>query len=59
MPTSGYQLRRGDELVATGHLTWEEALEVGDRITIGACRGSCEPLRRSSASVSGAWPYSF
>jgi hypothetical protein len=23
---SGYELRRGDKLVATGHLTWEEAL---------------------------------
>jgi hypothetical protein len=36
MPTSRDQLRRRDELVATGQLTWEEALEVGDRITIGA-----------------------
>jgi hypothetical protein len=25
--------------VATGHLTWEETLELGDRITIGACKG--------------------
>ncbi len=34
-----YELRRGDELVATGHLTWEEALEVGDRITISGLQG--------------------
>jgi hypothetical protein len=42
-----YELRRGDELVATGRLTWEEALEVGDRITIGSQQGivrAIEPL---------------
>jgi hypothetical protein len=34
-------------LVATGRLTWEEVLEVGDRITIGSQQGivrAIEPL---------------
>ena len=30
-----YELRRGDEVVATGHLSREEPLEVGDRLPIG------------------------
>lgn len=30
-----YELRRGDELIATGHLSRQEPLEVGDRIKIG------------------------
>lgn len=34
-----YELRRGDEIVATGHLTREEALQVGDRIVIGSRPG--------------------
>ena len=42
-----YELRRGEELIATGHLSLEEALEVGERITIGTHSGivrSVEPL---------------
>jgi hypothetical protein len=34
-----YELRRGDEIVATGHLTPETPLEVGDRIAIGRAEG--------------------
>ena len=34
-----YELRRGDDVVTTGHLTHEEALEVGDRIVIGSRPG--------------------
>ncbi len=34
-----YELRRGEQLHATGHLTKEEALEVGDRIVIGGALG--------------------
>jgi hypothetical protein len=30
-----YELRRGDEVIATGHLHHEQSLEVGDRIQIG------------------------
>jgi hypothetical protein len=29
-----YELRRGDEVVATGHLSREEPLEVGERLAI-------------------------
>jgi hypothetical protein len=42
-----YELRRGDEVVATGHLTYEQPLEVGDRIEIGGQPGivrTVEPL---------------
>lgn len=41
-----YELRRGDE-IATGRLTREQALEVGERIEIGAQLGivrSIEPV---------------
>ncbi len=30
-----YELRRGEELVSTGHLIQERALEVGQRVEIG------------------------
>jgi hypothetical protein len=34
-----YELRRGEEVVSTGHLTKEQALEVGERIEIGGVLG--------------------
>ena len=34
-----YELRRGDEVVATGHLSREEPLEVGDRLKINGQLG--------------------
>jgi hypothetical protein len=39
MPDYLYELRRGDEVVATGHLSREQPLEVGDRVTIGSQSG--------------------
>jgi hypothetical protein len=42
-----YELRRDDEVVATGHLNYEQPLEVGDRIEIGGQPGivrTVEPL---------------
>jgi hypothetical protein len=42
-----YELRRGDEVVATGHLNHEQPLEVGDRIQVGGQAGivrTVEPL---------------
>jgi len=42
-----YELRRGDEIVATGHLTRERPLEVGERLMIGRRDGivrAVEPL---------------
>jgi hypothetical protein len=34
-----YELRRGEEVVSTGHLTHEQAFEVGERIEIGGVLG--------------------
>jgi len=42
-----YQLRRSDEVIATGHFNSEQPLEVGERVTIGGHNGivrAVEPL---------------
>ena len=42
-----YELRHGEELIATGRLSRERALEVGERIAIGGRPGvvrSIEPV---------------
>lgn len=39
MPDYRYELRRGDEVIATGHLSREQPFEVGERITIGGRAG--------------------
>lgn len=47
MPEYRYELRRGEEVIATGHLSREEPLDVGERLTIGSHSGivrSVEPL---------------
>lgn len=47
VPDYRYELRRGDEVVATGHISPERALEVGERVVIGRRPGivrSAEPL---------------
>lgn len=47
MPDYRYELRRGEEVIATGHLSREQPFEVGDRITIGNNAGivrNVEPL---------------
>ncbi len=47
MPDYRYELRRGNELIATGHLGYEQPLQVGERIMIGSHAGlvhSVEPL---------------
>ena len=36
MPAYRYEVRRGDEVVATGHLTHERPLEVGETLTFGS-----------------------
>ena len=39
-PTSyRYELRRGDAITATGHITYETPLEVGADVRIGSSRG--------------------
>ena len=47
VPDYRYELRHGEEVIATGHLSREEPLEVGERITIGSHSGivrSVEPM---------------
>jgi hypothetical protein len=47
MPDYLYELRRGDKVIATGHLSSEQPVEVGERITIGNRSGivrSADPL---------------
>jgi hypothetical protein len=47
--TYRYELRRGDEIVATGHLTSDAPFDVGDSIKIGSREGviqTIEPLLR-------------
>jgi hypothetical protein len=39
-----YELRRGDDIVATGHLDDDRRLEVGARITVGARAGTVREL---------------
>jgi hypothetical protein len=42
-----YELRRGDEIVATGHLSHEQPLEVGQRLEIARQTGivrTVEPI---------------
>lgn len=39
MPEYRYELRCGDELFATGHLSREQPLEAGDRIMLGSRAG--------------------
>jgi hypothetical protein len=49
MPDYRYELRCGDDVIATGHLSREASLEAGDRLTIGGRLGvvrSIEPLFR-------------
>lgn len=35
-----HELRRGDEVVATGHLSREQPFEVGERVAIGVHAGT-------------------
>jgi hypothetical protein len=47
MPEYRYELRRGEQVVATGHLATDEPLAIGEAITIGSNVGivrSIEPL---------------
>ena len=40
-----YELRRGGELIATGHLPADKKLEPGDTITIGEQSGTVQEIR--------------
>ncbi len=39
MPDYRYELRRGEEGIATGHLSREQPFEVGERVTVGGRAG--------------------
>jgi hypothetical protein len=39
MPDYRYELRRSEEVIATGHLSREQPLEVGEQIAIGSHSG--------------------
>ena len=39
MPAYIYELRRGDTVIETGHLSREEPYQVGDHVEIGSSRG--------------------
>ncbi|HET8895410.1 MAG TPA: hypothetical protein VFM96_15075 [Gaiellaceae bacterium] len=39
MPDYRYELRRGEEVLATGRVNYEQPLEVGERIVIGGRPG--------------------
>lgn len=39
-----YELRKGDAIIATGHITYKTPLEVGDEIAIGKTRGTVREL---------------
>jgi hypothetical protein len=47
MPEYRYEVRCGDEMIATGHLSREQPIEASDRIMIGSRTGivrDVEPL---------------
>jgi hypothetical protein len=39
MPAYRYEISRGDEVVATGHLNHDQPLQVGERLRIGSRSG--------------------
>jgi preprotein translocase subunit YajC len=51
VPAYAYELRRGDQVVATGHMKQEDPLAVGERIMIGGQRGIVQSV--SSQMVGG------
>jgi hypothetical protein len=42
--TYRYEIRDGDKVVATGHLTLDTALVVGQSVTIGSAEGIVESI---------------
>ena len=42
--TYRYELRNGETIAATGHLTYETPLELGDTVTIGKLSGVVREL---------------
>ena len=44
MPDYRYELRLADEVVATGHLTRDEPLDVGEQVVIGGRAGTVRSI---------------
>ena len=44
-----YEARRGDQIIAAGHITQETALEVGDRIASGRNHGTVREIEATLA----------
>ena len=44
MMSREYELRSGDEIIATGRVTFDDAVEVGQRVAIGNCEGIVRDL---------------
>jgi hypothetical protein len=58
VPEYRYELRRGEDVIAPGHLSREQPLELGDEITIGSERGlvrTVEPLPGECDHLPGRW----
>ena len=51
MPAYVYELRRGDQVLASGHMKQEDPLVVGDRIVVGGYGGIVHAV--SSQMVDG------
>jgi hypothetical protein len=47
MPEYRYELRRGEEVIATGHMSREQPFEVGERIAIGSKAGIVRAIEPS------------
>jgi len=54
-----YELRRNEELLATGHLSREGPLEVGDTLAIGRSHGIVRSIDPSSASRNSDLSFNF
>jgi hypothetical protein len=50
-----YELRRGEEVVATGRTTPEEPVEIGDRVTLGGREGIVRSVEPVAGSMSCDW----
>ena len=44
-----YEIRRGDEVIATGHLTLDQLLSVGETVKIGRLEGLVESVEPTLA----------
>jgi hypothetical protein len=55
MPEYRYELQRGEEVIATGHLSRELRLDLGERMRLEAAQALSAVSSRSSASGNCVW----